>query len=314
MAAGDDELDLTDDPGRELFAQVEDLIAAAAASDGVPALNEAGVLALRHPHRGGTRHLVAAVDGDAVGYGQLASDGTGQVVVGPSYRRRGVGRRLVAALLEQAARQGLPLRVWALGNTPAAAGLAARTGLVAERVLLVMRRPLADLPAPVVPPGVVVTTFRPGADEDAWLHVNARAFAHHPEQGAIDREDLAERTAEPWFDPAGFFLARSVEDDAPGAPVLGFHWTKQHDAIGEPGLGEVYVLGVDPDAQGRGLAKALLLTGLAHLRDAGDETVELYVEADQAGPVGLYTAYGFTESSRDVMYAGPGPAGPASDR
>jgi mycothiol synthase len=87
--------------------------------------------------------------------------------------------------------------------------------------------------------------------------------------------------------------------------VLGFHWTKQHDALGEAGLGEVYVLGVDPDAQGRGLAKSLLLTGLAHLRDAGDEVVELYVEADQPGPVGLYRAYGFVDASRDVMYAGP---------
>jgi mycothiol synthase len=69
----------------------------------------------------------------------------------------------------------------------------------------------------------------------------------------------------------------------------------------------VYVLGVDPDAQGRGLAKALLLTGLAHLRAGGDDTVELYVEADQPGPVGLYRAYGFVEASRDVMYAGPRP-------
>lgn len=314
MASVDDDIAITGDPSRELFAQVEDLLTDAAGADGVPPLNEAGVLALKHPHRGGVQHLVAAVGGDAVGYAQLASDGTGQLVVAPAHRRRGVGRRLVAALLEGAARQGQELRVWALGNTPAAAGLAARTGLVAARVLLVMRRPLADLPAPVVPAGVVVTTFRPGSDEDAWLHVNARAFAHHPEQGAIDHEDLAERMAEPWFDAAGFFLARSADDDRPGAPVLGFHWTKQHDALGEPGLGEVYVLGVDPDAQGRGLAKALLLTGLAHLRDAGDETVELYVEADQVGPVGLYTAYGFTEHSRDVMYAGPGPEGAVAGR
>ena len=314
MATGDD-IAITGDPGRELLAQVDDLLTSAAEADGVAGLNEAGVLALKHPDRGGTRHLVAALGGDAVGYAQLTADGTGQLVVAPASRRRGVGRRLVATLLEDAGRQGVQLRVWALGNTAAAAGLAARTGLLAERVLLVMRRPLADLPAPVVPEGVVVTTFVAGADEDAWLHVNARAFAHHPEQGAIGREDLAERTAEPWFDAAGFFLARTAADaDRPGSPVLGFHWTKQHDALGEPGLGEVYVLGVDPDAQGRGLAKALLLTGLAHLRDAGDETVELYVEADQAGPVGLYTTYGFTESNRDVMYAGPAPGEVAAGR
>jgi len=194
--------------------------------------------------------------------------------------------------------------VWALGDSPAASALAARTGLVASRTLLIMKRSLADLPEPVLPAGTTITTFRVGRDEQAWLRTNARAFAHHPEQGSITAEDLAERIGEAWFDPAGFFLARTISDS--DGPVLGFHWTKRHDALGEAGLGEVYVLGVDPDAQGRGLAKALLLTGLAHLRDAGDEVVELYVEADQPGPVGLYRAYGFTEAARDVMYAGPG--------
>ncbi|MCD9448381.1 GNAT family N-acetyltransferase, partial [Klebsiella pneumoniae] len=90
------------------------------------------------------------------------------------------------------------------------------------------------------------------------LAVNARAFAHHPEQGSIDAEDLAERMNEVWFDPGGFFLAHAGGE--PAGRLLGFHWTKEHGVLGEPGLGEVYVLGVDPDAQGRGLAKALLLT------------------------------------------------------
>ena len=306
MPPGADEVLISGDPGPALLAQVEDLLNAAAEADDAAPLNEAGVLALKHPHRGGDLHLVATVDGDAVGYAQLAPDGTGQVVVSPEHRRRGIGGRLLAALLQESSVRGLQLRVWALGNTPAAAALANRAGLEAARVLLVMRRPLADLPEAPVDDGVVLETFRVGVDEPAWLRTNAHAFAHHPEQGSIDAEDLAERIAEPWFDPAGFFLARRRADaGVAGAPVLGFHWTKQHDAVGEPGLGEVYVLGVDPDAQGRGLAKTLLLTGLAHLRDAGDEAVELYVEADQAGPVGLYTRYGFTESSRDVMYAGP---------
>ena len=300
-------LRLTTDPGAPLLGAVDALLDRAAATDPSPPLNEAGVLALRHPDRGGTRHLVATLGDVPVGYAQLAEDGTGQLVVDPDARRRGVGSRLVAALLEEAQRHGVRLRVWALGDSPAAHALAARTGLEPVRTLLIMKRPLADLPAPVVPDGVTISTFRVGLDEQAWLTVNARAFAHHPEQGSIDAEDLAERMGEAWFDPAGFFLARATGTAAdPGGPLLGFHWTKQRDALGAAGLGEVYVLGADPDAQGRGLAKALLLTGLAHLRDAGDEVVELYVEADQPGPVGLYRAYGFTESARDVMYAGPG--------
>jgi mycothiol synthase len=328
-AEGGPALRLTTDPGPPLLGAVEALLGRAAATDPSPPLNEAGVLALRHPDRGDTRHLVATLADVPVGYAQLAADGTGQLVVDPAARRRGVGSRLVGALLEEARRHDVQLRVWALGDSPAAHALAARTGLEPMRTLLIMKRPLADLPAPVVPEGVTISPFRVGLDEQAWLTVNARAFAHHPEQGSIDAEDLAERMGEAWFDPAGFFLARASADasgegsasasewNLPGGvggrppsgqsgPVLGFHWTKRHDALGEAGLGEVYVLGVDPDAQGRGLAKALLLTGLAHLRDAGDDVVELYVEADQPGPVGLYRAYGFTESARDVMYAGPG--------
>jgi mycothiol synthase len=291
---------VTSDPGPDLLARVGALLDRASAEDHAAPLNEAALLALKHPGRGDARHLVAVAGDEPVGYAQLDPDGTGQLVVDPRLRRHGVGRLLVASLLDAARRAGLQLRVWALGDSPAAHALAARTGLDPVRTLLVMSRPLADLPAPVVPEGVTIAPFRVGVDEQAWLTVNARAFAHHPEQGSIDAEDLAERMSEAWFDPAGFFLARPAED--PDGTVLGFHWTKEHGDR----LGEVYVLGVDPDAQGRGLAKALLLTGLAHLRDGGDEVVELYVEADEARPVGLYRSYGFTEASRDVMYAGPG--------
>ena len=295
---------ITDDPGNDLLARVDELLRRAAGVDLAPPLNEAGVLALKHPGRPETRHLIAVAGDEPVGYAQLAADGTGQLVVDPLARRQGTGRRLAEALVEAAGRTGVQLRVWALGDSPAAHALAAATGLVPMRTLLSMRRPLVDLPEPVLPAGFTIAPFRVGVDEAAWLRVNARAFAHHPEQGSIDAEDLAERMREPWFDPSGFFLAR--RSGGPADTLAGFHWTKRHDALGEPGLGEVYVLGVDPDAQGRGLAKALLLTGLAHLRDQGDEVVELYVEADEPGPVGLYRAYGFTDASRDVMYAGPG--------
>ena len=51
-------------------------------------------------------------------------------------------------------------------------------------------------------------------------------------------------------------------DEHTGA-LLGFHWTKVHSAD----LGEVYVVGVDPAAQGRGLGATLTLVGLHHLAE-----------------------------------------------
>jgi mycothiol synthase len=175
-----------------------------------------------------------------------------------------------------------------------------------------MRMPLAALPAddPVVPPGVTIRTFRPGYDEEAWLAVNHRAFAHHPEQGAWTMSDLRLREAEPWFDPSGFFLAQR------DGRLAGFHWTKVHSeggagsegsAGGESGapIGEVYVVGVDPGKQGGGLGRALTLTGLAYLRRLGLADVMLYVDEDNTAAVRLYTALGFSRWSTDAMYRHP---------
>jgi mycothiol synthase len=273
--------------------QVERLLGAARTVDGFAALNEAARLQLSRPGSA-AQHLCALENGQVVGYAQLDSSpalSTGFLVVDPAHRRRGIGVRLAHALAEQAM---TPLRLWAPGDTPAAQALAARVGLIPTRTLLVMTRRLdEELPKPRVPAGITVRTFQPGRDEQAWLALNAEAFASHPEQGSMTEADLAARMAEPWFDPAGFFVALR------GEAMVGFHWTKQH----ADHLSEVYVLAVSPTLGGRGLGKALLLIGLAYLRRQGNTVVKLYVEADYPDAVGLYRDYGFTTASRDVMYA-----------
>ena len=289
------------------LAEVTALLEQAAAADHSPPLNEAGLLHLQHP-RPTVSHLGAWRNDHLVGYAQLdvgPDAATGQLLVSPADRRHGIGTALVTQLL---ARSSRPLRIWAAGDKPEAQALARRTGLVARRTLLIMRRPLTDeLPEPRVPPGVDIRTFVPGRDEQAWLAVNRRAFAHHPEQGAVTAADLAERMSEAWFDPAGFFLAESAGEKQPGGAgvpggrLLGFHWTKRHDDR----LGEVYVIGVDPTAESHGLGTALLLTGLHHLQRQGLVEVQLYVEADHERAVRLYSGYGFAPASRDVMYAQP---------
>jgi mycothiol synthase len=200
-----------------------------------------------------------------------------------------------------------PLRVWAKGDAPAARALAAAQGLRPVRTLQILGRSLSgDLPPADPPAGITIRTFRPGLDEESWLAVNARAFAFHPEQGSLTRADLEQRMAEPWFDPAGFFVAvREPAEDTPAgatSPIVGFHWTKR-----EPGssTGEVYVIGVDPAAEVRGLGTALLGVGLRHLRAVGASDVDLYVEADNDRALALYHRYGFSLVSADVMYAAP---------
>ena len=289
------------------------MLRTAAAVDGVRPLSEEAELRLQHGGPAGGRDLLATdADGAPVGYARIelgdagsADDDAGaELVVAPTARGRGTGRALLARLEELAGDR--PLRVWAHGDLPAATALATARGYRRARVLLQMRRPLTDAdlhPVPGPPAGVTVAAFRPGRDEEAWLRVNARAFATHPEQGSWTREDLALREAEPWFDPAGLLLAwRGDPDD--GGTLLGSHWTKVHppgDAGPDP-VGEVYVLGVDPEAQGLGLGRALTALGLAHLRGAGLTQVLLYVEEDNVPAVALYERSGFTRHAVDVSW------------
>ena len=271
-------------------ADVLTLAAAADEADGVHPLSEDGVLGLRGS---GRTHLLAYADDTLAGYAYLAGT-SGELVVHPKHRLRGHGTALLAA-----AGPG-PLQFWAHGDEPAARAFAGKAGFARSRVLWQMRRSLTGLPEVPMPAGVALRAFVPGADDEAWLGVNSRAFAHHPEQGRWTADDLRLRFGEPWFDPAGFLLAVDPTDDR----LLGFHWTKVHPAEGdEPAIGEIYVLGVDPGGHRRGLGAALSVAGLRHLAGSGLADVLLYVDESNTAAVALYRRLGFEIHSTDVMYS-----------
>ncbi len=275
------------------------LAARATSADGSPPLNEEAHFALRDDS---ARHVLVSDGQNLAGYLQWQpAYATAQLVVDPAHRRRGIGRGLIGELVASvqdagaapgphAAADGARWGVWAFGDHPAAQGFAAALGLTASRGLLVMRRDLGGIEPPELPEGFAVRGFTP-ADTDQFLAVNAAAFADHPEQGALDAAGFAARTAEAWFDPSGLLLGF----DATG--LAGFHWTKLVE-----GVGEVYVLGIAPRAQGRGYGKALLQAGLAHLRRSGAEQVELYVDRAEPVAVRMYESAGFHVVHRDVLY------------
>jgi mycothiol synthase len=286
---------------------------AAEAADGNPPFSDQTWVELRttdDPER--VRTVTAWLDHSPGREGELAGaavavsaeqgPGVLELVVHPNCRGQGVATAMATELSNVLARE--PMQAWAHGNHAAAARLAEQFGYTPVRELLRLRlthQSDADSAAwnEDLPEGVTIRSFVPGDDDAAWLAANAAAFAGHAEQGSMDQTDLDARKAEPWFDPEGFLLAV----DADGT-LLGYHWTKIHPgADGHPPLGEVYVIGMVPAAQGRGLGRLLTVLGIRYLQRQGVDAVMLYVDADNTSAVQLYRKLGFTRWDTDVMYA-----------
>lgn len=300
---------LTDTETDQLVA----LLAAARTADGHPSFDPADGL----PADFSTGEYGLATEGaELVGVvtRNVGGDSFGrqvaELVVRPDRRGHGIGAALLQALLDRvgpAAGDGAEtLRVWAHGDQPAAAALAARFGLRRVRELRRMLLTLADLPDGLpqprpLPDDLLLRTFRPGKDEPALVEVNHRAFAWHPEQGALTVADVEADEAAPWFDPDGLFLAVRAADER----LVGFHWTKIHQELTGAGapMGEVYVVGVDPSAAGHGLGTTLTLAGLRYLADRGARQIMLYVESDNAPAIAVYSRLGFGDWDADVQYA-----------
>lgn len=268
----------TDVPDEATCAAIVRLAAQVEREDGAPPLSDQS---LTHLRSSAVTHITAQQDGAVLGYAQR--DGRSAEIAATA--------SVLPVLLDAVAQR--TVLVWSHGRRSRLRAALERRGFAPFRELHQLRRILADLPAdPPLPDDVQIRTFRPGADEDAWLAANAAAFAAHPEQSRWTRADLAARIAEPWFDPAGFLLAERGDD------LLGYHWTKIHP----DGAGEVYVLGIAPAAQGLGLGNALLVRGLRHLADKGCPEALLYVEGDNDPALRLYSRAGFHEHDLDLQW------------
>ena len=244
-------------------------------STSVSVADASGVIALAHVARANEGSVLEAVVDPDIADAAAVHDDVLETAV-DAFRAAGGGH----------------LTWWTDGGGDRAEHVAEQCGLHMERSLYEMRVRL-----PLAAHATVATrAFEPG-DADAWLRVNNRAFADHPEQGGWDSETLAARLAEPWFDADGF---RLYEDDG---VVAAFCWTKVHDEMSPP-VGEIYVIGVDPDLHGRGLGRELTLAGLDWMSDHGLHDAMLYVDGGNVAARHLYERLGFVTHRTRFAFAG----------
>ncbi len=289
-------LDIRHRLDRDEIAGIERFLADVERVDGHEALSDQHRIDLAGGGGDGFAAVIARDDGEPIGYAQVShgnESSTIELVVDPARGDQpGVGADLLAAALGEVRHAGGgTVHWWVFEPTAVHDDLARQVGLAPGRELLQMRRAL--------PTGleydVVTRPFVPGVDDAAWVEVNNRAFAGHPEQGGWTVATLRSRQSEPWFDPLGFLLH---ERDG---RLAGFCWTKVHRDH-DPPLGEIYVIGIDPDFQGLGLGRQLTLAGLDSIAGRGIDVGMLYVDGANAPARSMYEQIGFTVHRADRAY------------
>ena len=287
--------------------QVLSLIKAAQDSDNTPAIAEHVLLHLRHGGDKADSHLVVQKDNQVIGYAHL--DKTDQVagpsvelVIHPEHRGSGIGSELLKSAIEVC---GNKIRLWSHGDLPQARALAQANNFTKVRTVIQMSKDLTEVSP--VNCDYQIRSFLPDLDNQAWLTLNNQTFANHPEQGNWSEADLSIRLNEDWFDEKGFFVAQDKDQ------LIGFCWTKIHgghshshlageDHHDHAPIGEIYVTAVSNKYAGKGIGKALTITGLNYLKYQGLNSAMLYVDEDNQVAFNLYKSLGFLESGKDVMY------------
>ena len=240
---------------------------------------------------GGT--VVALEDGVIAGYCTPRHD---DLTVLPSHRRRGHGRRLIAAALDVVRDQGDgDLQLYVPPHLPASVAFAEAVGL-RYRSSLWQFRLAADavVPGPEFPPDVTVRPWDPATDTnfESWAAFMLAAFEGHPTTMHWTPAVIRAVHAAPEFDPREILLV--AERSAPERLVA---FTRielfERDRPAGERIGEVGLIGVLPAWRRRGLGRELLRWGVTTLRERGAGDIELSVEAANDRATALYRAHGF---------------------
>ena len=278
--------------------------------DGTPPIAEHILLHLRYGGDKADSHLLVEKDNQVIGYAHLdqtdlVAGPSVELVVDPSYRGEGVGKVLLSEAIKIC---GKSLRLWVHGEAEVAYNLATSFNFEKIRTVLQMSKSLTDIqPLPTIDKEIIIRSFLPGIDSDAWLELNNKVFKDHPEQGGWQLSDLNHRLSEEWFDEKGFFIVEK------NMQVIASTWTKvhgehSHDHDGDvqshahPAIGEIYITAVDPEYTGLGIGKMLTISALNYLKYQGLKDAMLYVDFDNKAALYLYGSLGFVTTNRDSIY------------
>jgi len=142
-----------------------------------------------------------------------------------------------------------------------------------------------------------IRPFKSG-EEDRLAFIQNRAFESTWGYSSNTIQDIIDRTALPNFSPQDVLFAFD------GKRLAGFCWTMiaSPNRFSYGSFGRIFMIGVDPEYQGRGVGKQLLLAGASYLKGKGIHLVDLTVDSENNTAIALYKSAGFRHRTSTLWY------------
>jgi mycothiol synthase len=261
---------------------------------------------LGRPHHFPENNLfLAEVMGDIIGYVDVMPElGIGRVVLSclihPDYRKEVYIKRLIEHGFIRAKELGVKrVHVVIPQESMAAKRLFSIMGFRFVRRFLELTLDLYESQLPDIGQNDILFRYLRCGEEEKLMHLQNRSFVNTWGYNPNTLDEIIYRTSLQSCSPEDVILACEADS------LIGYCWTRRifgENEIKSRDKGRIYMLGVDPQYQWRGIGKQVLLTGLSHLKSKGVKSVELSVDSENKAACSLYRSAGFEILARSLWY------------
>jgi mycothiol synthase len=245
------------------------------------------------------RTLVATMNGNVAGAVTLPWE---HLVVGHSFRRRGIGTRLVESAAALAKERGEdPIYLALPRDNPGAKAFYQALGWEYHHSLWSMRiENDVEVPPASFPSTVVRRPYRHD-DIPRLTDLINTIFRDHPTPLTVTIEQLTFTHTNPAFNPESLYLLANAEspDELVGFCRVGF------DPSDEDVKGWIPLIGIRREWRRHGLGSQLLRWGISYARKQGAAAVYLAVESENERALGVYESTGFRRVEEWPRYGRP---------
>jgi mycothiol synthase len=200
-------------------------------------------------------------------------------------------------------RQGQPkLFTWSISSQIERIALIKQHGFVESRHFFNLSRSLHGIiPAPQLPAGFTIRSVDRSQEAQAWVDMHNQAFFGQWNFHPLTVESYQHRLQDPDYLPELDLVA--IDSQGKFASACYCSIDPAHNIFTGRQEGWVVLLFTSPDFQRRGLAKAMLLSGLARLQALKMDIAKIGVDSRNAFGAGkLYESVGFKQFRTNTAY------------